>query len=44
MLCHNFSPITVMCVALESILFILIGLYRFCREEFEQRQDKEVLL
>jgi ABC-2 type transport system permease protein len=32
--CHNFSYITVVCVALESILFTLIGLYRFSREEF----------
>jgi ABC-2 type transport system permease protein len=32
--CHSFSYITVVCVALESILFFLIGLYRFSREEF----------
>jgi ABC-2 type transport system permease protein len=31
---HNYSPIPVMAVTLESILFILIGLYRFSREEF----------
>jgi ABC-2 type transport system permease protein len=31
---HNYSPILVAVVALESILFILIGLYRFSREEF----------
>jgi ABC-2 type transport system permease protein len=31
---HNYSPILIVIVALESILFILIGLYRFSREEF----------
>ncbi len=31
---QNYSPILVPIVALESILFILIGLYRFSHEEF----------
>jgi len=31
---HNFSYIPVVVVALESLLFILIGLWRFSREEF----------
>ena len=31
---HNYSPILIAVVALESILFILIGLWRFSREEF----------
>jgi ABC-2 type transport system permease protein len=31
---HNYSPILVAAVALESLLFILIGLWRFGREEF----------
>ena len=31
---HSYSPLLVGTVALESILFILIGLYRFSREEF----------
>lgn len=31
---HNYSAIPILVVALESILFILVGLYRFNREEF----------
>jgi hypothetical protein len=31
---HNYSPILVAVIALESILFVMIGLYRFNREEF----------
>jgi ABC-2 type transport system permease protein len=31
---HNFSYFTILAVGLESILFVLIGLYRFNREEF----------
>lgn len=31
---HNYSPILILIVALESILFVLVGLYRFNREEF----------
>jgi ABC-2 type transport system permease protein len=31
---HNYSSIPILVVALESILFILIGLWRFSREEF----------
>lgn len=31
---NNYSPILVAVIALESIVFILIGLYRFNREEF----------
>jgi ABC-2 type transport system permease protein len=31
---HNYSPILVAVVALESILFVLIGLWRFNGEEF----------
>jgi ABC-2 type transport system permease protein len=31
---HNYSPILIAVVALESILFVLIGLWRFSREEF----------
>jgi hypothetical protein len=31
---HNYSPILIAVVALESILFVMIGLYRFNREEF----------
>jgi ABC-2 type transport system permease protein len=31
---HNYSPNLVVVVALESLLFLLIGLYRFSREEF----------
>lgn len=31
---HNYSYIPILVVALESILFVLIGLYRFNREEF----------
>lgn len=31
---HNYSPSLVAVVVLESILFILIGLWRFSREEF----------
>jgi ABC-2 type transport system permease protein len=31
---HNYSSIPILVVALESLLFILIGLWRFSREEF----------
>jgi hypothetical protein len=31
---QNYSPILVVVVALESILFVLIALVRFNREEF----------
>lgn len=31
---HNYSPILIVVVALESLLFLGIGLWRFCREEF----------
>jgi hypothetical protein len=31
---HNYSPILIAVVALESILFIAVGLWRFNREEF----------
>ncbi len=31
---HNYSPTLILVVALVSILFILIGMYRFNREEF----------
>jgi len=31
---HNYSPMLIVVVALESILFVLIGLWRFSREEF----------
>jgi ABC-2 type transport system permease protein len=31
---HNYSPILIVVVALESLLFIGIGLWRFSREEF----------
>jgi ABC-type transport system involved in multi-copper enzyme maturation permease subunit len=31
---HNYSPALILIVALESILFVLIGLWRFSREEF----------
>jgi ABC-2 type transport system permease protein len=31
---HNYSPILIAVVALESLLFLLIGLWRFSREEF----------
>jgi len=31
---HNYSPILIVVIALESILFIGIGLWRFSREEF----------
>ncbi|TFG47842.1 MAG: hypothetical protein E4H33_05190 [Anaerolineales bacterium] len=31
---HNYSPTLILVVALESLLFILIGMYRFSREEF----------
>jgi hypothetical protein len=31
---HNYSPTLIAVVALESILFIMIGLWRFSREEF----------
>ena len=31
---HNYSPVLIVVVALESILFLLIGLWRFSREEF----------
>jgi ABC-2 type transport system permease protein len=31
---HNYSPILIAAVALQSVLFLLIGLYRFNREEF----------
>jgi ABC-2 type transport system permease protein len=31
---HNYSYLLILAVAVESILFILIGLYRFGREEF----------
>ena len=31
---NNYSPIPIVVVALESLLFIAIGLWRFCREEF----------
>jgi len=31
---HNYSPILIVVVALESLLFLGIGLWRFSREEF----------
>jgi ABC-type transport system involved in multi-copper enzyme maturation permease subunit len=31
---HNYSPILVPVVALESLLFVLIAVWRFSREEF----------
>jgi hypothetical protein len=31
---HNYSVVPILVVALASILFILVGLYRFNREEF----------
>jgi hypothetical protein len=31
---HNYSSIPVLVVALESLLFVLIALWRFSREEF----------
>jgi ABC-2 type transport system permease protein len=31
---NNYSPILIVVIALESILFILVGLWRFSREEF----------
>jgi ABC-2 type transport system permease protein len=31
---HNYSPSLIVVVALESVVFILIGLWRFSREEF----------
>lgn len=31
---HNYSPTLIVVVALESILFLLVGLWRFSREEF----------
>ena len=31
---HNYSPTLIVVIALESLLFIGIGLWRFSREEF----------
>jgi ABC-2 type transport system permease protein len=31
---HNYSPMLIVVISLESILFLVIGLYRFSREEF----------
>ena len=31
---HNYSPMLIVVIALESFLFIVIGLWRFSREEF----------
>jgi hypothetical protein len=30
----NYSPILIVVIALESLLFIVLGLWRFSREEF----------
>jgi ABC-2 type transport system permease protein len=31
---HNYSPVLIVIIALESLLFVLIALWRFSREEF----------
>jgi len=31
---HNYSPLLIVVIALESLLFLLVGLWRFSREEF----------
>ena len=31
---HNYSPVLIVVIALESLLFIGIGLWKFSREEF----------
>jgi len=31
---HDYSPMLIVIIALESLVFIAIGLWRFVREEF----------